>query len=317
MIRFFIRLFAGIAIGFFFIWWVLQNVQIDEVKILISQVSFLFIFLAMSCYAMAIILRIYRWKLLLLPFVPLNFWQVGSALITGYAMNIILPARLGELFRVNICKTWYSVPRSAVLASVVWERVSDGVIVVSCLFIGAIFLGSTYVKPEVQGLMLSGVFIFGSAILGLFFLRKVPLNHLLKRWPSLFARASVFQKGVRDLSLPALAQMMGLGILVWFFEGISLWSIVGAAGASLSLVNTCLLVGIVSLCTLLPSPPGFLGTMQFAFAIALLTAGHTASVGILAATLTQLFLLGALASFGILIYSWISLKNRKFYFRKL
>ena len=62
---------------------------------------------------------------------------------------------------------------------------------------------------------------------------------------------------------------------------------------------TLLVIGVVSLSTLLPSPPGFLGTLQFAFAIAVSTFGYSWSQGIAAATVTQVFLLGSLVAIGL------------------
>jgi hypothetical protein len=52
--------------------------------------------------------------------------------------------------------------------------------------------------------------------------------------------------------------------------------------------STCalLVVGVVSLSTLLPSPPGFLGTLQFAFAITVSMFRYFWSQGITAATVT-------------------------------
>ena len=60
-----------------------------------------------------------------------------------------------------------------------------------------------------------------------------------------------------------------------------------------------LVIGVVSLSTLLPSPPGFLGTMQFAFAIAVSTFGYSWSQGIAAATVSQVFLLGSMVAVGL------------------
>lgn len=310
IIRFLIRFFVSLAVGFFFIWWISRNVEMGEVRALISQVDPYPVFLALMCYGFAIFLRIYRWKRLLLFFTPLNFWQVARALVVGYAMNIILPARLGELFRVNICKSWYSVPRSAALASIVWERLSDGIVVVCCLIVGAVSLGNIESQGEIRGLMASGCLVFVSAALGLAFLRNISLHRILQKWPSLLARASIFQKGVQDLSVLALIQMMAMSLLIWFFEGLSLWSIARASGIALSGVDTCLLIGVVSLSTLLPSPPGFLGTMQFAFVISFLASGHASTAAVLAASMNQLFLLGTLAALGIVLYGWISLKNK-------
>jgi uncharacterized membrane protein YbhN (UPF0104 family) len=101
-----------------------------------------------------------------------------------------------------------------------------------------------------------------------------------------------------------------MSLAVWTFEGLSLWAMVQATGCTLDFLGTALLIGTVSLSTLLPSPPGFLGTMQFAFAIALKSLGFSTESGVLAATITQILLIGVLALFGVILYAAISLKNR-------
>ncbi len=72
--------------------------------------------------------------------VPLNFReQAAVALVVGCAVNSLLPARLGELFRADFCKRQYGVKRSLVLGTIAIERLMDGIFVVTALVIGIVF----------------------------------------------------------------------------------------------------------------------------------------------------------------------------------
>ena len=84
----------------------------------------------------------------------------------------------------------------------------------------------------------------------------------------------------------------------------SLWFLVKAIGLALGFADMLVLVGLTNLSTLLPSGAAFLGTLQFAYAVAIEFAGGPRDVGIAAATLAQLCLLlpVALVATGVLVH---------------
>lgn len=311
MKSFLIKLFSSLLVGSFFGIWVFKNIDFLELVELGSQLNFAFILLGIVFYGTALFIRAFRWQKLLFPFAPLTHLQVLKALIVGYAMNVILPARLGELFRVNICKKWYSLSRSTALATIIWERVADGITVVACLILGALSIRSLSNQNEIHALIFVGASLFSFAILVLVLLRKFSLDQLLQKFPKIKLRVMLFQKGIQEISSATLIWTIAISLLVWTFDGLSLWAIVRATGITLGFLNSALLIGVVSLSTLLPSPPGFLGTMQFAFGIALLACNYPAVSGVLAATLTQIFLLGTLTIIGISLLVWASVKKPK------
>jgi uncharacterized membrane protein YbhN (UPF0104 family) len=87
-------------------------------------------------------------------------------------------------------------------------------------------------------------------------------------------------------------------------DALSLWFLVKAVGLTLGFSDTLVLLGAAGLSTLVPSGPGFLGTLQFAYALAVEFAGCARAFGIAAATLAQLCLLLPLAliAAGILVH---------------
>lgn len=304
--KFLIKLLSGLFVGTFFVLWLYKSIDIHKLISMSKTLDFKMIGFSMGFYGCALLSRIFRWKKLLGA--PLKLRQVGAALLVGYAMNVILPARLGELFRANICKTWYGIPRSNAFASIVLERIADGITVLFCLVLGLISLNA--LQAEMIGMLIGGSVLFGSALLGVIFLKKIPIHSIFHRFPKIQSKVLNVQSAFGNLPRKKILSLVPMSLFVWTFEGLSLWAMVQATGCSMTFLGTALLIGAVSLSTLLPSPPGFLGTMQFAFAIALSSVGFSTESGVLAATLTQIFLIGSLALFGVILYAAISLKNR-------
>ena len=58
-----------------------------------------------------------RWRAILRGIHPVRFWTVFQSKLVGYAANSILPARLGDLVRVEFVLAITKVPRSKVLAT--------------------------------------------------------------------------------------------------------------------------------------------------------------------------------------------------------
>jgi hypothetical protein len=99
------------------------------------------------------------------------------------------------------------------------------------------------------------------------------------------------QKGFGILRTWRTLEIVILTLIIYIPDALSLWFLVKAVGLSLGFADTLVLVGLASLSTLVPSGPTFLGTLQFAYALAIEFAGGSRAVGIAAATLAQLWLL--------------------------
>ncbi len=90
----------------------------------------------MIAYAINLSLRTWRWQIILRPVAAIPYPIVARALLVGYGLNTIMPARLGELFRAEFFKKTFGLSRIWGLTSIVIERLFDGLTVVTCLGIG-------------------------------------------------------------------------------------------------------------------------------------------------------------------------------------
>ena len=100
------------------------------------------------------------------------------------------------------------------------------------------------------------------------------------------------------------AKVAALTLLIYLPDALALWFVVKAMGLGLGFADTLVLLGVASLSTIVPSGPAFIGTLQFAYALAIEFAGAPAAIGIAAATLVQICILlpTALAAIAILIH---------------
>jgi glycosyltransferase 2 family protein len=220
-------------------------------------------------------------------------------------LNTIMPERLGELFRAEFLKKTSGLSRVWALTSIVIERLFDGLTVVACLGIGLLLGAATSQDAGIliEVLAVGGI-LFGLGIFAAFCLAGPVTSHFSVRFPGLSAQMTMAQRGFGILRTRRTLEIAVATLVVYVPDARSPWCIVKAAGLGLSLADTLILVGAVSLSTLVPSGPAFLGPLQFAYALAIEFAGGTRALGIAAATLAQLCVLLpiAIVATGVLVH---------------
>lgn len=297
----------GILVGAVFLWLALRQTTWQQVQAILTNARSEWLALAIALYGIDLAIRTSRWQHLLRAVKPLSFRATGRALLVGYAMNNLLPARLGELVRANFTGQRYQISRTAVIGSIAIERSLDGLIVVACLILGRLFVARNAVLDR---LTLAGVLLFAGIFVALWLTSRSSLHRLLGRFPRpIIARIQSFQEGLTALRGSQLSRAIALSGLIWMFEGLALWAVLHAVGVELGWQPMLLVIGVVSLSTLLPSPPGFVGTYQYAYAFIIGLLGHQAAQGIAAATATQIFLLGGVTVIGLALYVYAILQG--------
>ena len=119
------------------------------------------------------LMRAARWQRLLRPVAPARLGTLFSAVLIGFMANNLLPARLGELVRAYAARRLVGVPVSAVLGSLVVERLLDAL-----TFLLLIFVTLLFVDPAASAGGFSTAYLRGAA-LGLLALYAVVVAVLL------------------------------------------------------------------------------------------------------------------------------------------
>src|SRR5580692_10631100 len=300
-----IQLVIGLACTLFFLAIAFYRVQLGAVSAALAGANPLWVGVAMLIYAANLTIRAWRWQVILRPVAAIPYSIVARALLVGYGLNAVMPARLGELFRAEFFKKTHGLSRVWGLTSIVIERLFDGVTVVCCLGFGLLFAAAA--RPNagllIKVLMTGGV-LFGVLLIAAFCLSGSVMSRIGRRFPGLSRHMAMVQQGFEILRTWRTLEIVGITLLIYVPDALTLWFLVKAVGLTLGFSDTLVLLGAASLSTLVPSGPAFLGTLQFAYALAVEFAGGARALGIAAATLAQLCLLLPLAliAAGILVH---------------
>jgi glycosyltransferase 2 family protein len=283
-----LQLSLGLACTVFALALALCRAPISAVGPILVHSSPLWLIAALCAYGVELVLRAWRWQIILRPVAAVAYPTVARVLLVGYGFNTIMPARLGELFRAEFFKKAYGLPRVPVLTSIVVERLFDGLAVVGCLALG-LLLAAHGGRPAAMliGVLTAGGTLFGAVLLAALGLGRLPLSRLPARFSRLAEPLAGMRRGLAILRRRDGGEAAVLTLLIYIPDALTVWFVVKACGLSLGAADTLVTLGAAALSTLLPSGPAFLGTLQFAYVLAIEFAGGQAAVGVAAATLAQ------------------------------
>jgi uncharacterized protein (TIRG00374 family) len=313
------RKIIGIAISIVFLVLALYKANFAEIGRALIGVKFDWLILAILSYPISFIPRAIRWRRLLQPVKFLKVKSILPVVIVGYMANSILPLRMGEVFRAHFLKEREGVSRFSSIATILVERVLDGLTLVLLLTIVLIFYPQ---KDWVNDLGWTAGTIFISALMGIFLLRGYAgskrMRAILSRFKNIplgkwaTGKSEAFLDGLRGLSSLEDLVMVGLlSILIWLIEGITLYFISLAFALSISPEKIALLLVIVTISTMIPSGPGFVGTFQYAYVLSFGLFDISKDIAIAASIITQLvfFIIVNPVGIGILLKHNISLRS--------
>jgi uncharacterized protein (TIRG00374 family) len=269
----------GIIISALFLYLALRGLRLQDVVGALQGAKYIWLIPGVIVYFMGVAVRAWRWQYLLKPVKAVPFKQSFEIVTIGYMGNNIFPARLGEVLRAVVLKRREDVPISASLATIIVERVFDGVVMLAFVFLnlGALanIQGSSGFIGSIQSLAVWGAIIF-LGVLAVFLLaamfperskqfitwfsdRLIPERFREK----LLGIAFKFLGGLEALSSPREALMIFVtSAIIWLFETGKYWFVMHAFDFEVSFFALMLMNGIVNLATTIPSAPGYVGTFD-------------------------------------------------------
>ena len=244
--------------------------EADQLTAALTSADWRLIVPAIGFYFAGVWLRSARWGLLL-PEHSVKTSTLFRALVVGFTVNNLLPLRMGEIARAYLLSRWCRIPYGATIASLVVERVLDG-LSLAVLLLLSLTLVSAPGYLLVVGVLAAGGFLGGAIVLALaawraemlttlagFFARRLPprFEDVLMRVATSFARSLAL---VHD---PArLVRLLGISLLAWCFE-LGLFFVLLVSFKLPASYPLALLVGsAANFATLVPSSPGYVGTFD-------------------------------------------------------
>lgn len=264
---------SGIAIGAFFLYLTIRNVDLGEAIDTIAAIDPIWVLPLTLVYLINMALRCIRWQLLFPDDDRPSLRYTTDAYMIGRMANNFMPGRLGDIIRAAVLGRFLpKVGISGALATVVVEKVLDALVIVALLGLALLVAP----LPEWVGQAgLAMVIAFPGLLLALMFLDRshhrftggeapdsaAPLHHRLMHWAlSALQRFSTGLYAIRNARHFTLVGAMTLG--VWLLEALVLYICFQAF--DISVPPTAALVTLVFLCagSMLPAAPGFIGTYQ-------------------------------------------------------
>lgn len=281
----------GVAVGGSFAWLALYQTVPQDAAEAIARVDPHWLGAAAAFYALGLALRVLRWRCLLGHLVHLPYGAFARVLIVGHGVNVLMPARLGELFRVEYFKRSYGVARAWSMSSVMIERMLDLMTVVVCLSAG-LSLSGMRADNMLVALCSIGSALFMVLCTSLVVLVWLARQPWVRRWRYARRHLAMIGPAVQVMGKSAFLIAAGVTLLIHALEAAALASVLHGLGVEVTPTLALVVVGAASLSTFLPSAPAYIGTYQYAFVLALQQVGLDGALGLAAATLVQLVLFG-------------------------
>jgi uncharacterized protein (TIRG00374 family) len=273
------QLWLGILISGVFLYLALRGLKLQDVWAALQGAQYAWLIPGVIVYFMGVAVRAWRWQYLLKPVKEVPFKESFEIVTIGYMGNNIFPARLGEVLRAVVLKRRDDVPVSASLATIIVERVFDGVVMLAFVFLnlGALanIQGSSGFIGSIQSLAVWGAIIFLGVLAAFLLAAMFPdRSKQITTWISdrliperfrekLLGIAFKFLDGLEALSSPREALMIFItSVIIWLFETGKYWFVMHAFDFEVSFFALMLMNGIVNLATTIPSAPGYVGTFD-------------------------------------------------------
>ncbi len=274
------QFWAGIAISLFFLYYVLRGLQFGDVWETLEGANYLWLIPGVLIYLVGVIARAWRWHYLLRPVKSIPTTTLFPITAIGYMGNNIYPARAGEVLRAIVLKKFEGVAISASLATIVVERVFDGIVMLGFVFLNLPELARLTVSSgfvgNIQTLALWGAGAF-LGVLVLFLLAGMYPERTIwfVKWISRYVIPTRFRDQVIGLAQSFLSGLAALrsprdvlmifftSIVIWLLETGKYWFVMQAfPQLEVSFFTLMLMNGIVNLATTIPSAPGYVGTFD-------------------------------------------------------
>ena len=282
------QFWLGVAISAVFLYLALRGLHLADLGDALKDADYWWLIPGVAVYFMGVWARAWRWHYLLRPVKRIPTRTMFPIVAIGYMGNNIYPARAGEVLRAVVLKRREGVPVSASLATIIVERIFDGVVMLAFVFVNlpelAKMTSDSGLVGDIQTVALLGTALFVGALavflLAAMFPRRAEaiVTRLINRFvPERWRERTLdltmrFLSGLESLRSPREALMVFLtSVVIWLFETGKYWFVMHAFHFRVGFFALMLMNGIVNLATTIPSAPGYVGTFD-APGIAVLTA---------------------------------------------
>jgi uncharacterized membrane protein YbhN (UPF0104 family) len=257
------------------VWWALRQEPPDLPS---TSREILALVGAVALYFAACGVRAERWLILMRRNGghPLRRDMYGLTAV-GYMGNNVLPARAGDALRVVFLYPRVGTDRRTIVGTLLAERVLD-VVVLGTLFVVLAFGALQGIEVPQGGRVALGLGLVGAvcviAAAAWWGLQRSGRAQRLRTFVAPMLAALARLRG-RHLS-----EVLALSLVVWSIEVVAWWTVGIASGLDVNLLEAGFILALSSMIVLIPSGPGYAGTLDVAIVLATQALGRSASAGL-------------------------------------
>ena len=295
----FLKYFASAVLGVVLIWLAFRGEDWSDFGERLKTVRIGPVLGYLALFAGAHLLRILRWGVLVRALGSVSWRDVMSAGAVGYMCIMVFPLRLGELVRPYLIRGSGGVTASGALATVVVERVIDGLLFVALFFIFISLLPPSP-DPAVAAVKYSA-YLAGAVFVGALgvliaayynrdatvaFVRRIGNRLHEGLTAKLVDLLEAFLEGLRVLpDRRRLALFFLMTVVYWTALGAGMRLMaIGTHIPDLSWVGGFALLTVLTVGIMIPAGPGFTGTFELAmkggFALLVLAPSSEANIAL-------------------------------------
>lgn len=267
---------GGIALGVGLIVYLLRSINLSQLGNDFAHIDYVYLALALLFFLVNLLLKVPRWALLFGEDAP-SFDVLFGGINVGYAVNTLLPARLGDIVRAYWVRDRAGIPMVRTLSTIALERVSDGITVLILFLV----LAPTVAFPAgLRGSALAAGVVFVALLTAMLVLaygstRENRFSRLLLRLEE--GRWAIVGRVIRQLTVGLRALHSGRAILllvvytalIWGANAALLWMVVRAFHLKAPFAAGLLGNSVVSLGMTVPSTPGYVGVFDYLIVVTL------------------------------------------------
>ena len=265
----------GIAVSLFFLWLALRGLDLSRFWDALQGARYAWLVPGVLVYFGAVWARTWRWHYMLRALKPIPLRRLFPTVNISYMGNNVYPARAGEVLRAYVLKRDEGVSMSASLATILVERIFDGLVML--LFVFLTLPSVPDLDPNLRRLVVLASLAFFGALLAFLALASAPTT-ARRLYGGLIRRLLPERVGSRLLGLVDrfmdglvglrrgrdLAMIFLTSTVVWLLETVKYWFVMHAFPFEVSFFALMLMNGLANLALTIPAAPGGIGPFDWA-----------------------------------------------------
>lgn len=266
------KFWLGLVVSIVFLYISLRGLDLAHFWQTLRGANYWWIIPGVAVYFVAVWARTWRWHSMLSHIKRIPTSRLFPIVVIGYMGNNVYPARAGEVLRSYVLRRKEGISMSASLATVVLERLFDGLVMLLFVFATLPFAP---LPDSYRALIIGFSVLFGVALLAFFVIAARPARaQRLYSWfvdrllpervrPQVHGLFDRFVEGLQSLRSPReMLIIFFTSTLIWLTETTKYWFVMHAFPFQVDFTVLMLMTAVVNLFTTIPSSPGYVGTFD-------------------------------------------------------